>query len=579
MGYADRRIAALYSALVTIVLVVCQSNLCAADATAEVRQRLAAGEFGPAIVSARAITDAVVRDKFLGEIAAAQSASGAPQAALDTAADISNDLERKAALGSMAASTSAGRSAPRGGRGGGAFADFDSLIELITTTIKPDSWDDVGGPGAIDEFRGGVYVDTAGLMSRLPPRNDDALIAVHRTGFDINRTGEARRPATLRKVSLTRLEREVQLLQAQGRPPSETMQTLAGLQRIQYVLVYPATGDIVVAGPAGDWRRDAEGRFVNPVNSSPVLQLDDLVVTLRNAYSQQGRFGCSITPRQDNLAAAKAVNEKWSRRPLKTGEREKWLAEFRAALGRQDIEMYGVDRRTHAGRVLIEADYRMKLVGIGLEEGTPGVASYLSSVQLDKNGNPPPMNVLRWWFTLNYDAVAATPSRDAFELRGPGVKVLSENELLTERGERVHTGDSDELTKRYADSFTKNFDKLSAKYPIYAELRNVFDLSLVAAIIHSHDLPNQVGWHLTHFGPTGDFHPTLANAPTEVESVLNRRIIGGKHVIAVVSGGVRVDTRGLAERQAVTVDEGGDATKERRTSTPKDLPRGVWWWD
>jgi len=28
--------------------------------------------------------------------------------------------------------------------------DFDSLIELITSTIKQNSWDDVGGPGAID---------------------------------------------------------------------------------------------------------------------------------------------------------------------------------------------------------------------------------------------------------------------------------------------------------------------------------------------------------------------------------------------------------------------------------------------
>ena len=36
--------------------------------------------------------------------------------------------------------------------GGGVIADFDSLIELITTTIDPDSWDDVGGPGSIAEF-------------------------------------------------------------------------------------------------------------------------------------------------------------------------------------------------------------------------------------------------------------------------------------------------------------------------------------------------------------------------------------------------------------------------------------------
>jgi general secretion pathway protein D len=39
-----------------------------------------------------------------------------------------------------------------GGMGGGVQADFDALIDLITTTIAPESWTDVGGPGAIREF-------------------------------------------------------------------------------------------------------------------------------------------------------------------------------------------------------------------------------------------------------------------------------------------------------------------------------------------------------------------------------------------------------------------------------------------
>ena len=39
-----------------------------------------------------------------------------------------------------------------GGFGGGAQADFDSLIELITSTIAPQSWDEVGGAGAIQGF-------------------------------------------------------------------------------------------------------------------------------------------------------------------------------------------------------------------------------------------------------------------------------------------------------------------------------------------------------------------------------------------------------------------------------------------
>jgi hypothetical protein len=30
--------------------------------------------------------------------------------------------------------------------------DFDSLVELITTTVEPNSWDDVGGSGTVKEF-------------------------------------------------------------------------------------------------------------------------------------------------------------------------------------------------------------------------------------------------------------------------------------------------------------------------------------------------------------------------------------------------------------------------------------------
>lgn len=39
-----------------------------------------------------------------------------------------------------------------GGMGGGSLADFDSLIELVQTTVAPDSWDAVGGPGSMSPF-------------------------------------------------------------------------------------------------------------------------------------------------------------------------------------------------------------------------------------------------------------------------------------------------------------------------------------------------------------------------------------------------------------------------------------------
>jgi len=43
-----------------------------------------------------------------------------------------------------------------GGLGGGDQADFESLIELITSTIAPTTWAEVGGPGTITEFKGNL---------------------------------------------------------------------------------------------------------------------------------------------------------------------------------------------------------------------------------------------------------------------------------------------------------------------------------------------------------------------------------------------------------------------------------------
>ncbi len=44
------------------------------------------------------------------------------------------------------------------GASGEAQADFDSLIDLLTSTIKPTTWDEVGGPGSIMPFGTGMSI-------------------------------------------------------------------------------------------------------------------------------------------------------------------------------------------------------------------------------------------------------------------------------------------------------------------------------------------------------------------------------------------------------------------------------------
>jgi len=541
-----------------------------------IQAQLEAGEFAPAVAAAQRIAAPQERDAILAQIAMAQAQAGARDASLDTAAGIADDRARAQALSRMA-------SVPLGGRGGGTMADFDSLIDLITTTVAPESWDDVGGPGSIAPFPTGVYVDAGGVLRPLVRGDDTGRLAALRASSRARVHRESvRQSSRLRKVSLPRLEKHVQLLLAAGRQPTEAMQVLAGLERIEYVFVYPESGDVVLAGPAGDWHTDQESRITSVQSGRPVVRLDDLVVVFRHMMTgRDARFGCLITPRQEGLARLQA----FVAQPVtftRAGDRSAWVDRMRSTLGVQDIEVYGLDPRTRAARVMVEADYRMKLVGMGLEEGVPGVKSYLDLIKIGPGESPPPMGVLRWWFTLNYDAVLATEDRGAFAIRGQGVRVLSENELLAAEGRRVHTGQSEPLNRQFAQSFTDHFEELARKYPVYAELRNLCDLALVAALLRKEDVAGKVGWHMTCFGDSGAYQVDLAAAPKTVRTVANHRVVrsGNKiHTLAGVSGGVRVDPTSLVAREAIETERNGPLADKRAEAVPEELSPGAWWWD
>ncbi|PQO45123.1 DUF1598 domain-containing protein [Blastopirellula marina] len=538
---------------------------------------LAAGEFPPAIALAKTAQTAEQRDQMYARLARAQAAGGAKQAAISSARSISDDQYRTETLIGLEKPLTA----RPGNLGGSVEPDFDQLIDLITTTIQPETWEELGGPGAIAPFESGVYVDSKGTLQRAQLKDRSGRLELIRSST--SRDNGNRRAAVsspLRKVSLNRLEREVHLRMAAGEQLDEAMIRLAGIYKIKYVMVYPSTGDVVIAGPAGDWTTNAEGRIVNVETQRPTLRLDDLVVVMRNAQRDKGRYGCSITPYQERLAATQDFLKKSGQRSLSPRQRDKWLEDLRQTLGKQEIEVYGVDADSHVALTLVEADYHMKRIGMGLEEGTLGVPSYLSMIEVEPGQSPPPMDVLRWWFALNYSAVATTEARDIFEIRGSGVQVLSENELLAQNGERVHTGKSTALNETFAHNFTKHYDALAQKYPVYAELENVFDMTLAAAIIEKENLASRGDWGRTYFGVEGRYRPERLLVAKEVETIMNHRLIDNKHIIAGVSGGVRVDVSQFLTDENIKNDEYGVLDADLKGSvTPAKLPAEAWWWD
>ncbi|MGO9112654.1 MAG: DUF1598 domain-containing protein, partial [Thermoguttaceae bacterium] len=352
-----------------------------------------------------------------------------------------------------------------------------------------------------------------------------------------------------------------------------------GLRRIEYVFVYPETGDLVVAGPAGDWSVAAENRVVSCDTGDPVVRLDDLVVIFRHMMSgPDAHFGCMINPRQESLKNAQEFLAQWSKRRIPEGPiaRKAWCEQFRAVVGKQDIKVFGgLDPQTRAARTLVEADYRMKLVGMGLEEGVPGVRSYMSLIK----SAPRDIGVLRWWFTLNYDSIQTSQDHLAFNIRGQGVKVESENEHLTAQGERIHPGESEPLNRQFTESFTKHFDELCGKYPIYAELRNLCDLALVASLVREECLADKVDWHMAYFGDPQAFVVQQGAAPKEVDSVVNYRLLNQEIFVAQVSGGVEVKTNELVSRKAIKVEIHPQLQQQRPNNAAKRPSTDRWWWD
>jgi hypothetical protein len=191
--------------------------------------------------------------------------------------------------------------------------------------------------------------------------------------------------------------------------------------------------------------------------------------------------------------------------------------------------------------------------------------------------SPQALSVLRWCFELMYDTIERSVARDAFELVGQGVRVLSENEMLVEQGQRVHTGASDPLNRQFAESFTLHFDELAKKYPVYGELRNIFDLAMAMAVIETEGLANRVGWKPTLLAKSEKLRLPHGNTPREVDTVVNHRVINQRLVIAGVSGGVMV-APGDVLREVRATESSGKVV-ERGAAVPKELAAGAWWWD
>ena len=542
----------------------------AGEARRKIEKQVAFGEFGAAIDAARNVADPDERANLLGMIANAQLKAGDASAARGTTRQMDQSQRLQAA----------GQQARQQALSGGVNADFQSLMTLIETETS-GPWLNTGGEGGtMTEYLNGVAVSPNGLLSSLKKEEHTgrlkALGVVARKA-DLN--AEVAQQSDLRFVSLTQLEREASKRLAEGRPIVETMKNLAGITQLKYVVVDPKSRDVLIGGPSEAWKYDSNGNPIGVKSGRPTLQLDDLVTVLRT-FSNDGpqNFGCSFNPRQEGLQQLQAFVEKSNNRgPLDSGAVKGWVNQLQSKLGPQDIELWGVPRDSRVARVVTEADYRLKMIGIGKLEGGPHVPSIFELLTVEEQKSSK-LDALRWWLTMKYDAILHSPDHNVFEIQGPSVQCLSENQYLTEKGERVGTGQADATNRTFAMNFTNHYAELAQRDIAFADLQNVFDLALVAALLKNEGIANRIGWEAGSFASHGMYEPAVYAAPREVESVANHRVYRGKDIVVQVAGGVRGDLMSVVRDREVM--KSSTTLKDMTAhADPSNQPQGRWWWD
>lgn len=328
--------------------------------------------------------------------------------------------------------------------------------------------------------------------------------------------------AEFRQVSLIDLDRELRRHLEDGMPIPPEVEFLAGLVKIELVLVDRQQRDVLLVGPAEGWRPTRDGRLLGIRSKRPVLRLEDLAQALRCVLFGTGEASCSIEPTAAGLAAVRRVTYPTE---FDAGVVAAFHRELADRLGMQNVITAGIDQGSHFARVMVEADYRMKRMALGKEK-VPGLHSHLDTLaELTARGEERD-SLARWWFTPRYEAVLTNEDKTVFQFTGQGVQLQNEEVVFDAAGRRRGLGASNPDWDKFSSSFTKNFPDLERRFPIYAELHNLFDLMMVAGLIRQQGLAEWLAD--TALVDSSAYRPPAATHPVKAEPVIASRTHKGK---------------------------------------------------
>jgi hypothetical protein len=194
----------------------------------------------------------------------------------------------------------------------------------------------------------------------------------------------------------------------------------------------------------------------------------------------------------------------------------------------QAVTYYGIEPNTRFAFVCVEADYLLKQLALGLfKSPVAKVESYCSLV-------PHPEKAHRFSLESDYEALLVSPDGTSFELRGASLKV--NGDLLRRLGQK---GGMSASAKQFVTQCNANFAELSQWLDSWADLSNLSDLAVLAALMTEDDLPRKAAWDLSWVLDPKGYAVTPMSAPKAAQTLCNYDSSG--KMLIFTSGGIVID--------------------------------------
>jgi hypothetical protein len=134
-------------------------------------------------------------------------------------------------------------------------------------------------------------------------------------------------------------------------------------------------------------------------------------------------------------------------------------------------------------------------------------------------------------------------------------------------------------TLAFSKQFTQKFPDLAERMPIFAELQQLIDWTMLAALIRLEHLDERAGWQMSLFLDVDRMPHEVHPVPRQTECLMNTKATGSGVIVGQFSGGVTLYPETFV-REMLAIQPADPKLAQRRTEALKQRSdEQTWWWD